>query len=226
MGRRQGAETDVADPALAARLHPDERRKEVPFEAERARGAGRREQRAAEPRGERERPDRVVAVLVRDEDRADRLGRDPPRDETLLDLLRRKPGVHEHPRFPRLDDAGVATRAGGENGNAHERRLAERDGTDEVRLPRTFLRCLSEERSLPVIPRSIPFLSFRGAFPSCHSEEHSLPVIPRSIPFLSFRGAFPSCHSEEHSLPVIPRSEATRNLVPSRERPDPSLRSG
>src|SRR5687767_11529636 len=89
-----------------------------------------------------------------------------------------------------------------------------------------FPSCHSEERSLPVIPRSIPFLSFRGAFPSCHSEEHSLPVIPRSILFLSFRGAFPSCHSEEHSLPVIPRSEATRNLVPSRERPDPSLRSG
>src|SRR5688572_22101163 len=50
-----------------------------------------------------------------------------------------------------------------------------------------------------VFPRSVPFLSFRGAFPSCLSEEHSLPVIPRSIPFLSFRGAFPSCHSEERS---------------------------
>src|SRR5207253_10247281 len=111
-----------------ARLHAHERRKEVAFEAERVRGAGGREERAPKSSGKGQGADRVIAVLVGDEDGADRLGADSPRRETLFDFFRRKTGVDEDARFTRRHDAGVSARAGGEYLDAHATKLGDTCG--------------------------------------------------------------------------------------------------
>src|SRR5450759_875409 len=71
--RRERAEPDVSDPPFAARLDADKRRKEVPFEPDRRGRSRRREDGALPASGEDQGAARVVAVLVRDEDAADRL---------------------------------------------------------------------------------------------------------------------------------------------------------
>ena len=68
VGRREGAEPEVADPALAARDDADERREEIALEADRLGRARRRVERAVPARREDGGAARVVVVLVGEED--------------------------------------------------------------------------------------------------------------------------------------------------------------
>ena len=98
MRRRERAEAEVSHARLASREDPDVRREEVALEADGRGRAARRVDGAVPAAHEDGRAARVVVVLVRQEERRDRLGRDTARLHPPLDLARGEAGVDQHPR--------------------------------------------------------------------------------------------------------------------------------